>query len=72
MVAKVNVKQHFKNTSVQWVEGSYVFPLPENAAVNRMQIKIGERIIKSTIKRKKRSADHLSTSPSSRQAGQPC
>ncbi|NOQ79039.1 MAG: marine proteobacterial sortase target protein, partial [Gammaproteobacteria bacterium] len=53
MVAKVNVKQHFKNTSDQWVEGTYVFPLPENAAVNKMQIQIGERIIKGTIKEKK-------------------
>jgi len=53
MLAKVNVRQHFKNTSNQWVEGTYVFPLPENAAVNKMRIQIGERIIKGTIKEKK-------------------
>ena len=52
LIAMVNVKQHFKNTSTQWMEGIYVFPLPENAAVNKMRIQIGERIIEGEIKEK--------------------
>ena len=52
LIAVVNVKQHFKNNSNQWMEGIYVFPLPENAAVNQMRIQIGERIIEGKIKEK--------------------
>ncbi|MCU7937733.1 MAG: marine proteobacterial sortase target protein [gamma proteobacterium symbiont of Bathyaustriella thionipta] len=53
MVARINLKQRFKNTSEHWVEGIYVFPLPENAAVNKMHIQIDERIIEGKIKEKK-------------------
>ena len=50
MIAKVNVTQHFNNPSTQWVNGIYVFPLPENAAVDHMKLSIGERIIEGKIK----------------------
>ncbi|MCP3852297.1 MAG: marine proteobacterial sortase target protein [Gammaproteobacteria bacterium] len=52
LVALVKVQQHFKNTSEQWVEGRYVFPLPEDSAVNKMRIKIGDRLIEGEIKEK--------------------
>ncbi len=52
MLAQVTIKQQFKNTSKQWLEGIYVFPLPENSAVNKMSIHIGERIIVGKIKEK--------------------
>lgn len=52
MVAHVSVSQRFKNQSTQWVEGNYVFPLPDKAAVNRMRMVIGERIIEGEIKEK--------------------
>ncbi|MCZ6826051.1 MAG: VIT domain-containing protein, partial [Gammaproteobacteria bacterium] len=32
-LARVEVKQHFINPSDEWVEGRYLFPLPEGAAV---------------------------------------
>jgi Ca-activated chloride channel family protein len=36
MIAMVELTQHFENASDEWVEGRYVFPLPENAAVDGM------------------------------------
>jgi Ca-activated chloride channel family protein len=52
MVATIELEQHFQNPSDQWVEGRYVFPLPDDAAVNTMEMKIAERIIKATIEEK--------------------
>jgi Ca-activated chloride channel family protein len=50
MVAQVELEQHFRNDSDQWLEGVYVFPLPDNAAVNRLELVIGERIIVGEIR----------------------
>ncbi len=50
LIARVNVTQHFTNPSSEWINGIYVFPLPENAAVDHMNMKIGERIIEGKIK----------------------
>ena len=50
LIARVNVTQHFTNPSSEWVNGIYVFPLPENAAVDHMDMVIGERIIEGKIK----------------------
>ena len=53
MVNRVNVTQTFSNTTGNWQEGIYVFPLPENAAVDHMRLRIGERVIEGQIKEKK-------------------
>ena len=53
MVNRVNVTQTFSNTTGNSQEGIYVFPLPENAAVNHMRLRIGERVIEGQIKEKK-------------------
>ena len=50
MLARARVVQTFHNPSADWVEGVYVFPLPENAAVDRLQMRIGERLIESEIR----------------------
>ena len=50
MIARASVRQSFKNDSDAWVEGIYVFPLPEDAAVDHMRMQIGERIIEGQIK----------------------
>jgi Ca-activated chloride channel homolog len=52
MINRVSVTQTFSNTTDNWQEGIYVFPLPENAAVDHMRLKIGERIIEGQIKEK--------------------
>ena len=50
MVAKVKYRQLFRNDSRNWQEATYVFPMAENAAVNHMEINIGNRRILSQIK----------------------
>ncbi len=55
MLATIKVKQTFRNDSDQWLNGRYVFPLPEGAAVDSLTIQIGERIIKGEIKEKEQA-----------------
>jgi len=52
MLAHVEVEQTFRNTTDTWQEGIYVFPLPDDSAVNRLRMRIGERIIEGVIKEK--------------------
>jgi Ca-activated chloride channel family protein len=49
MVVRATVKQTFHNPGEDWVEGIYVFPLPENAAVDHMKMRIGERVVEGEI-----------------------
>jgi Ca-activated chloride channel family protein len=49
LVARASVNQHFSNPGTEWVEGVYVFPLPETAAVDHLRIIIGERRIEGMI-----------------------
>ncbi len=52
MIVRSHIKQRFKNTSNNWIEAVYVFPLPDNAAVDHMRLLIGERLIEGEIKEK--------------------
>ncbi len=52
LVARVSVMQHFRNTGSEWVEGTYVFPLPDTAAVDRMRLYIGDRFIEGEVREK--------------------
>ncbi|HEC83751.1 MAG TPA: VWA domain-containing protein, partial [Thioploca sp.] len=51
-VASATVTQHYHNQFEKPIEAVYTFPLPNDAAVDDMQMKIGERTIKGLIKRK--------------------
>ncbi len=48
-VARVNVVQHFRNPSKVWLEGIYVFPLPERSAVDRLTLRVGDREVRGRI-----------------------
>lgn len=50
VVARVSVRQKFLNDGGEWVEGVYVFPLPDDAAVDRLRMHIGERFIEGEIR----------------------
>ena len=58
-VARVSVTQTFENPSDDWVEGLYVFPLSAGAAVDELEMLVGERRIRGEIQRKAGSARHL-------------
>src|SRR5690606_34012765 len=51
-VARTVVSQEFRNDGAKWVEGIYVFPLPDTAAVDRLRLRIGERFIEGEIREK--------------------
>ncbi|MBL4638176.1 MAG: marine proteobacterial sortase target protein, partial [Proteobacteria bacterium] len=55
LLARVKVSQTFANPTQDWQEGIYVFPLPETAAVDRLWMRIGERIIEGEIHPKKQA-----------------
>lgn len=48
-LARTRVVQTFRNPGDSWLEGVYVFPLPEQAAVDRLRMRIGERVIEGEI-----------------------
>ena len=50
MIARTIVTQHFTNPTDQWLEGEYVFPLPDTAAVDTLVMTIGDREIIGEIK----------------------
>ncbi|MET1256425.1 marine proteobacterial sortase target protein [Aliikangiella maris] len=52
MMARSRLTQIFTNPSTEWVEGTYLFPLPEKSAVDHLTIKIGERLIVGEIQEK--------------------
>jgi Ca-activated chloride channel homolog len=49
VVARVRVAQRFRNTGTTYVEAVYVLPLADDAAVDRLTMKIGERVIEGEI-----------------------
>ncbi len=55
LVARVSVRQEFRNEGSEWVEGVYVFPLPDTAAVDRMRLHIGDRFIEGEIREKEQA-----------------
>lgn len=48
-VVRATITQRFENPSDAWVEGTYVFPLPANAGVDRLRMQIGDRFIEGEI-----------------------
>ncbi len=54
-VAYVDVTQEFTNPSKVPVEAIYTFPLPEKAAVNGMEFRVGGRVIVGQIKERQQA-----------------
>ena len=50
LVAEVEVRQTYVNKSKKAIEAVYVFPLPENSAVNDMKIVVGKRVVRAEIR----------------------
>ncbi|WP_157533341.1 marine proteobacterial sortase target protein [Microbulbifer variabilis] len=56
LVADVQLQQKFQNTSDNWQEAIYALPLPEQTAVARLQIQLGERLIVGKVRERKQAA----------------
>ncbi len=50
MTARARVTQRFVNPTAEWREGVYLFPLPEHAAVDHLDMRVGGRVIEGQIK----------------------
>ncbi len=50
MTARTTLRQRFVNNAEDWQEGIYVFPLPDESAVDQLRMIIGERVIVGEIK----------------------
>lgn len=51
-VITASVKQKFENKFSVKIEAVYVFPLPNDAAVDDLEMKVGDRVIKAEIKKR--------------------
>lgn len=56
-LSRVRVVQEFENNFTEKIEAVYVFPLPNNAAVDDMTMKIGERIVKGKIMKREEARE---------------
>ncbi len=54
-IARTKITQRFTNPSDGWVEGIYVFPVPDEAAVDSLRMQIGERFIEGKIKEREQA-----------------
>lgn len=52
VLARVRVSQVFRNPYSNRLEASYVFPMPENCAVDAYSFQIGERVVIGEVKEK--------------------
>ncbi|MDF1750253.1 MAG: marine proteobacterial sortase target protein [Alphaproteobacteria bacterium] len=50
VVARGTVIQLFRNDSQNWVEGRYRFPLPDKAAVDRLTIRVNDRVVEGEVR----------------------
>ncbi|MFC4259972.1 marine proteobacterial sortase target protein [Marinobacter lacisalsi] len=55
LIAETRLRQSFGNTSDQWQEGVYTFPLPENASVHAMTMTTDERVIVGEIREREQA-----------------
>ena len=51
-IIRTKLTQIFSNDENVWLEGSYLFPLPHSAAVDRLKMFIGDRVIEGKIHKK--------------------
>ena len=56
MVADITVVQAFANPFEEAIEAVYLFPLPDDAAVDGMTLRIGDRVIEGTIHEREEAA----------------
>jgi Ca-activated chloride channel family protein len=70
MLARTRLRQTFENTSGEWIEGVYVYPLSEDAVVDTLDLIIGERHISGEIRERHRAlAEYAQAKRDGRRAG---
>jgi Ca-activated chloride channel family protein len=56
MVARVEIRQSFTNPTQDWLEGVYVFPLPTDAAVDTLELRVADQWIQGEIRERQQAA----------------
>ncbi|HEY6965168.1 MAG TPA: VIT domain-containing protein, partial [Erythrobacter sp.] len=56
-VMRVRMTQAFRNTSKDWMEATYLYPLPDDGAVDTLKMVVGQRVIVGRIKRRAEARD---------------
>ena len=56
-LSRVKVTQEFENSFSDKIEAVYVFPLPQNAAVDDMTMRIGERVVRGRIMKREEARE---------------
>jgi Ca-activated chloride channel homolog len=62
-VSRVEVKQSLENPFTETLEAIYVFPLPDEAAVDEMEIQIGDRFLPGNHPKTLQLSSHYFTYP---------
>ncbi len=65
LIAKLTLRQTFRNTSTQWVNGRYVFPMPEKSAVESLTLETGGRLIRGVVKEKQQAKKEFAAAKAS-------
>jgi Ca-activated chloride channel family protein len=69
-IARVRVTQAFRNTSDKWMEATYLYPLPEDGAVDSLKMVVGQRVIIGHIEKRDTARQMYETAKASgRKAG---
>jgi Ca-activated chloride channel family protein len=69
-IARVRVTQAFRNTSNTWMEATYLYPLPQDGAVDGLRMVVGQRVIVGRIEtRETAKALYEKAKASGRKAG---
>ncbi|MGB0682049.1 MAG: marine proteobacterial sortase target protein [Magnetovibrionaceae bacterium] len=57
LVARYVMRHRFTNPSQIWTDAIYAYPLPEDAAVDRLVIRVGGRVIEGEIQEKQKARE---------------
>lgn len=69
LVAEGVVTQRFRNDSAGFLEGQYLLPLPNGAAVHTLKLRIGQRVIEGEIRERERArAEYAAAAAAGRRA----
>lgn len=52
---RARVSQIFRNPTKDWVEATYIYPLPQGGAVDTLKLVIGDRVVIGNIKERERA-----------------
>ena len=55
--ARTRLTQHFFNPTDGWIEGVYMFPMPENSGVDTLKMVIGGRVIVGEVQEKQKAKE---------------